>query len=56
MNAWNKEPNEVDFEHSGLKCAMRRGPHGGWCGYVAIPDSHSLHGKDYSTTVHAPRA
>ena len=41
------EPDSVDFEHAGLKCALRRGPFGHWCGYVGILSSHPWFGKRY---------
>ena len=47
-NPWDDEPESVDFEHMGYKCAMRRNSFGAWCGYVAVPDTHALYQKDYS--------
>ncbi len=43
---WETEGDERDFEAHGLKCAMRRGPVGQWCGYVGIPEGHPLFGED----------
>src|SRR5438105_1894678 len=46
---WKSEPDRVDFEHAGFPCLMLRGQsHGAWCGYVAVPPGHPLHGKDYN--------
>lgn len=53
-NAWDSEPNEHDFEHGGLKCAMRRSPHGNWCGYVAITKEHPWFEKSYTDSVAVP--
>ena len=52
---WEAEPDEMDFEAHDLLCALRRGPTGAWCGYVGIGEGHPLHGKDYSTRIHAPK-
>ena len=43
-----------DFEAEGLKCAIRKGPMGHLCGYVAVPESHPWHGKSYSDSVKVP--
>jgi hypothetical protein len=53
---WDSEPDSIDFKDdaTGLTCAMRRGPWGSWCGYVAIPAGHPLHGKSYSDAVTVP--
>lgn len=48
MDPWWTENNKRDFEHMGLKCAMRRAPPGHWCGYVGLPKDHPFYGvKDY---------
>ena len=45
---WTTEPDEVaPFEHAGLKCWLIRRPSGHWCGYVAVPADHALHGVSY---------
>lgn len=45
---WRKEPDRVSFEHAGLPCLLRRQMSSGhWCGYVAVPPGHPLHGKPY---------
>lgn len=56
MGEWNFEPDELDFadEATGLTCAMRRGPGGHWCGYVAVPTGHPLHGVGYGEAVKVP--
>lgn len=47
---------EKEWEHAGLKCAVVLArEHGHRCGYVRVPPSHSMHGKDYddvSVNVH----
>lgn len=50
MEPWEREPNEVDFEHEGMPCRLRRGPGGlsHWCGYVGVPAAHPFWGLDYS--------
>lgn len=48
---WFQENNKVDFEAEGLQCAMRRGPLGSWCGYVAIPAGHPWYGKSYQDEI-----
>lgn len=46
---WKGEPDRVDFEHAGLPCLLKRSEDmGNWCGYVAVPPGHPLHGKDYA--------
>lgn len=42
---WNNEPDRVEFQHAGLQCLLHRA-RGHWCGYVGLPPSHPLHGKD----------
>ena len=39
---------ESDFEHNGLRCVVTFGDMGHRCGYVGVPKTHSLYGKDYS--------
>lgn len=48
---WFQEDNKVDFEAEGLQCAMRRGPIGHWCGYVAILANHPWFGKSYNENI-----
>lgn len=47
---WTTEPDRAEWEHAGLPCLAVRGPEfsGHWCGYVAVPPGHPLHGKPYS--------
>lgn len=45
---WQDEPDRVEWHHKGLPCLARRGPHGSWCGYVAVPPGHPLHAIPYS--------
>lgn len=45
---WQQEPDHDFFEHAGLPCILHRvDGHGAWCGYVAVPPGHPLHGKGY---------
>jgi hypothetical protein len=44
---WDGEPDRVEFKAHGLPCLMRRTERGNWCGYVAVPPGHPLHGKGY---------
>ncbi len=44
---WDDEPDRLEFEHAGLPCLLNRGPMGVWCGYVAVPPGHPLHGMGY---------
>lgn len=48
---WQDEPDKVQWrdEATGLPCLIVRGPHGAFCGYVGVPETHPWHGKDYST-------
>lgn len=48
---WWREANSLDFEADGLKCAMRRGPLGAWCGYVGVPGNHPWFGLTYNATI-----
>ena len=41
---WETEPDSLDFEAEGLPCAMRRGRHDVWCGYVGVGPNHPLFG------------
>jgi hypothetical protein len=55
--AWQAEPDKVQWvdEATGLDCLIVRGPSGALCGYVGVPESHPLHGKDYSGCTRDPR-
>lgn len=46
---WDREPDKVQWidEATGLDCLLNRSSLGNWCGYVGVPTSHPLHGKDY---------
>lgn len=46
---WTAEPDRAEWEHAGFPCLAVRGPDfsGHWCGYVAVPPGHPLHGKRY---------
>ena len=39
---------EQEFEHAGYKCVVTFNVMGHRCGYVGIPKSHPLYGKEYS--------
>lgn len=43
---WDNEPDRVDFESNGYAAFGLRGPSGAWCGYVGVPESHPMYGKD----------
>jgi hypothetical protein len=47
---WHDEPDKVQWVDAatGLDCMVRRGPMGGWCGYVGVPPDHLFHGAGYS--------
>lgn len=45
---YTDEPDEKDWEHNGMSCALRRGPGGHWCGYVRVKTDHLYHEVDYS--------
>lgn len=45
---WQDEPDRIEWRSHGLPCLMRRTELGIWCGYVAVPPGHPLHGKDMS--------
>ena len=52
---WENEPDTLDWEHAGLKCAIRRNPHlGHLCGYAGVPLGHPWHGKRYDDEVSCP--
>lgn len=34
-----------EWEHAGMRCALRHGAFDAPCGYVALPAGHKLHGK-----------
>lgn len=46
---WDDEPDKAHWvdAHTGLDCLIHRGPSGALCGYVGVPESHPLFGKDY---------
>ncbi len=45
---WQTEPDRVEWEHAGFPClALRHDRSGHFCGYVAVPPGHPLHGKPY---------
>lgn len=46
---WRDEPDRDEWRDpaTGLPCLIVRGPvFGQWCGYVAVPPGHPLHGTD----------
>jgi hypothetical protein len=53
---WESEPDSLDFEADGLPCAMRRGLHGIWCGYVGIDPEHPLFGLPTNHPLKLPPA
>ncbi len=47
-NEWEQEPDELDWQDGGYKCAIRRVREiGHLCGYVGIPLDHELAGIHY---------
>ena len=46
---WDNEGDEEKWvdEATGYQCLMLRNSMGAWCGYVAVPKDHPLHGKSY---------
>ncbi len=44
---WVNEPDRVEWSRAGLPCLMLRNRSGAWCGYVAVPPGHPLHGLAY---------
>lgn len=45
---WQQEPDFIEWRACGLPCLMvRHSEAGHWCGYVAVPPGHPLHGRDY---------
>lgn len=47
---WQDEPDKLQYPDpaTGLPCLIVRTSHAGnLCGYVGVPPSHSLHGKNY---------
>jgi hypothetical protein len=46
---WDSEPDRIEWRTKrGFVGLMVRNPlAGAWCGYVAVPPGHPLHGKDY---------
>lgn len=51
---WENEPNDLDFEAEGLRCAMRRNEMGAWCGYVGVGHDHPLFGLPYNHPLKLP--
>ena len=45
---WDNEPDQSTWTDpaTGLTCVALRRPRGHWCGYVGLPKTHPLHGKD----------
>ena len=46
---WDEEPDKAHWidPETGLDCLIHRGPSGGLCGYVGVPESSMFFGKDY---------
>lgn len=47
---------EQEFEHVGYKCVVTFNVMGHRCGYVGIPKSHPLYGKEYSDYLEIKKA
>lgn len=54
---WDKEPDKVQWvdPKTKLNCLIVRTPMGHLCGYVGIPPSHRLYGKDYDAAYNRER-
>jgi len=48
---WDDEPDRAEWvdETTGYPCLAKRNHFGVWCGYVAVPPGHPLHGAGYDT-------
>lgn len=46
---WQDEPDRKEWrdKETGAPCIANRNGMGAWCGYVAVPPGHPLHGKHY---------
>jgi len=54
---WDNEPDQEQWEHNGLQCAILRVTHSGHlCGYVGIGPDHPWHGKKDNENVPWPNA
>lgn len=54
---WVYEVDHVSFNHAGLPCIIRRVRLGGhFCGYVAVPPGHRLHGCSFEVAARHVRA
>lgn len=43
---WDGEPDRAEWRTTaGLHAIAHRVDHGAWCGYVAVPPGHPMHGK-----------
>ena len=51
---WQDESDHIEWEHLGFPCMMHRAPMGNWCGYVAVPPGHPLHGITYHHCTQVP--
>jgi len=47
IDAFWSEPDHWSGIENGFVCHARRNPMKAWCGYVGVPESHPLYGKDY---------
>ena len=45
---WIDEPDELRFEHNGIKCLILRNDMGALCGYCQLPEGHKYYEKDYN--------
>lgn len=46
---WDREPDKIQWkdEVTSLPCLIVRNSSGALCGYVGVPNTHPLHGKDF---------
>jgi hypothetical protein len=44
---WQSEPDRLEFQSHGFNCLLSRNSMlGNWCGYVGLPKTHSLYGRE----------
>lgn len=52
---WLDEPDHDEFISHGLQCVMHRDPHfKSWCGYVGVPETHTLFGVSFHDHIPYP--
>lgn len=47
---WHDEPDHEEWRHLGFACLIHRsGSSGALCGYVAVPEGHPWHGREFGS-------